>query len=69
MKKSAKHFVLWLSAAMTSGFLIGWIFCPTTDKLAGALLFSAGSGLFYLHRRWLKNLRKSDGDINVKSVI
>jgi hypothetical protein len=69
MKKSAKHFVLRLPAAMASGFLIGWIFSPATEGLWRPLLFSAGSGLFYLHTRWLRNLNKSDSDVKLKSVI
>ena len=69
MSKAGRQFLRGLLAYMAVGLVVGLIFLWFAGKnLVISFGIAMGFGLFYLHRRWLKKVNRSDGDVKIKSM-
>lgn len=69
MRKERKQFLSGLLTHMAVGMFTGLIFLWLAGKnLAMSFWIAVGFGLFYLHRRWLKKINRSDSDVKIKSM-
>ena len=69
MRKEGKQFLYGLLTHMLVGLVLALIFLWFTGKsLAMSAAVAGGFGLFYLHRRWLKKINRSEGDVKIKSI-
>ena len=71
MKKGSNRAILGLLMAIAAGFIAGLIVWLAGIEGGGIAPFgfALGFGLFYLHRRWLKNVNKSKHGPKLKGFI